>query len=123
MDKNKVFNFFWSAFVGLGIAITCAMIGVFCIISIVGYAFGQKYFEIAKFSLSPAGKELTTDFTDDAMLNLIWLFFGGFMMATMCFAIGFVLSITLIGIPWAKQSFKIAKLCFAPFGAYIYDTY
>ncbi|MQN12023.1 HAD-IA family hydrolase, partial [Prevotella copri] len=49
-------------------------------------------------------------------LNLLWLIFGGLWACIMHLFFGFLLCITIIGIPWGKQHFKMAGLSLAPFG-------
>ena len=49
-------------------------------------------------------------------LNLLWLIFGGLWACLMHLFFGFLLCITIIGIPWGKQHFKMAGLSLAPFG-------
>lgn len=48
--------------------------------------------------------------------NIIWLLFGGLMAALGYVVGGFVLCITIVGIPWGMQCFKIAGLILWPFG-------
>ncbi len=48
--------------------------------------------------------------------NLIWLVFGGFLAALGYIFGGFVLCLTIVGIPWGLQCFKIAGLVIWPFG-------
>ena len=48
--------------------------------------------------------------------NLVWLIFGGFIIALEYFVAGLLLCITIIGIPFGIQSFKIAILALLPFG-------
>jgi uncharacterized membrane protein YccF (DUF307 family) len=48
--------------------------------------------------------------------NLIWLIFGGLMAAFGYFLGGIVLCITVIGVPWGLQCFKLAGLMLWPFG-------
>jgi uncharacterized membrane protein YccF (DUF307 family) len=48
--------------------------------------------------------------------NLIWLIFGGFLAALGYIIGGIVLCLTIIGIPWGIQCFKIATLVLWPFG-------
>ena len=51
--------------------------------------------------------------------NIIWVLFGGLELALGYFTSGLALCITIIGIPFGKQFFKIAKLALAPFGAVV----
>jgi uncharacterized membrane protein YccF (DUF307 family) len=52
----------------------------------------------------------------DILGNLIWLIFGGLLSAIGYFIGGFVLCITIIGIPFGLQCFKIAFFVLSPFG-------
>ena len=53
--------------------------------------------------------------------NIIWMLFGGIFTAIYWFLVGCLFSITIIGIPFGIQSFKMAKLALWPFGAQIYS--
>ncbi len=53
------------------------------------------------------------------LANILWMVFGGFLSALGWFLAGILWCITVIGIPWGKQYFKIAKLALAPFGAVV----
>ena len=48
--------------------------------------------------------------------NIIWIIFGGLHIAIEYFIAGLVLMITIIGIPWGKMHFRLAKLALSPFG-------
>ena len=48
--------------------------------------------------------------------NLLWWLFGGLEAAIGYFTVSLAMAITIIGIPFAKQHFKMAGLSLAPFG-------
>lgn len=48
--------------------------------------------------------------------NIVWLVFGGILIALMYYIAGFVLCITIIGIPFGLQLFKLGTYTFWPFG-------
>lgn len=50
------------------------------------------------------------------LLNLIWLIFGGFVVVIAYLLGGLLLCITIVGIPFGIQCFKLAGLALAPFG-------
>src|ERR1700750_820504 len=54
--------------------------------------------------------------------NLLWLIFGGFVAALGYFVMGFVFCVTLIGIPFGLQCFKIGFLVLLPFGKQVVST-
>ena len=48
--------------------------------------------------------------------NILWLVFGGLMIALEYFVAGIALCVTLIGIPFGIQAFKLGVLSLWPFG-------
>jgi len=48
--------------------------------------------------------------------NIIWVIFGGLQIAIEYFLSGLALMITIIGIPFRKMHFRLAKLALSPFG-------
>lgn len=48
--------------------------------------------------------------------NILWILLGGLETAIFWFLIGCILCITIIGIPFGTQCFKMAGLTLAPFG-------
>ncbi len=56
------------------------------------------------------------------LLNILWFLFGGLLLALSWCLPGLLLCLTVIGIPFGVQCFKIAGLMLAPFGRRIsYD--
>lgn len=53
--------------------------------------------------------------------NILWFIFGGFLSGLGWIIAGMIWCITIVGIPFKKQFFKIAKLSLAPFGAVVTD--
>lgn len=51
--------------------------------------------------------------------NVLWFVFGGFFSGLSWLVSGLLWCITIVGIPFGLQFFKIAKLSLAPFGARI----
>ena len=54
------------------------------------------------------------------ILNVLWLIFSGLPLALEHLAFGLVLCVTIVGIPFGMQHFKLAKLALMPFGAEVY---
>ena len=50
------------------------------------------------------------------ILNLLWLFFGGWISGLLWLIGGAVLAITVVGLPWAFSAWRIASYSFWPFG-------
>ena len=49
--------------------------------------------------------------------NILWFICGGLLSGLSWVLAGLICCITIIGIPFGKQYFKIAKLSLMPFGA------
>ena len=52
-------------------------------------------------------------------MNIIWISITGWTLAVEATTIGIIYCITIVGIPFGKQYFKIAHLALTPFGAEI----
>lgn len=111
-------NILWLLFGGFLSGISWALIGLLWCVTIVGIPIGVQCFKFAVLSFCPFGK--TVEYGGGAVsliTNVIWLIISGIPLAVEHIVIGFILSITIIGIPFAKQYFKLAKLSLMPFGA------
>ena len=53
--------------------------------------------------------------------NIVWFFLGGFLLACMYWTIGLLLCLTIIGIPFGVQLFKIGSFVLYPFGRDMVD--
>ena len=55
--------------------------------------------------------------------NILWIFLGGGLFLFFGYLIGgFFLCLTIVGIPFGIQKFKLAVLSLAPFGKEVRDT-
>src|SRR3546814_4382041 len=54
--------------------------------------------------------------------NLIWLIFGGIIIFLEYIIAGVVMMLTIIGIPWGLQCFKLGVLALWPFGSEVRET-
>jgi uncharacterized membrane protein YccF (DUF307 family) len=50
------------------------------------------------------------------VLNILWIVFGGWYMALLWLLAAFVMAITIVGLPWARAAFNIARYTLLPFG-------
>lgn len=113
-------NLLWWLFGGLEAAIGYFTGSLTIACTIIGIPVALQTFKIGLLCLWPFGAEVKD--TESPMgciripLNLLWIIFGGLMAWIMHIFFGLLLFITIIGIPFAKQHFKMAKLSLAPFG-------
>ena len=111
-------NILWIIFGGLISWISWILAGCLWCITVVGIPVGLQCFKLASLSLNPFGKEVQYEGgAVSFLLNVIWFILSGLVLALENFVLGCVLCITIIGIPFGKQFFKIAGLALRPFGA------
>ncbi len=113
-------NILWIIFGGLLSALGWAAAGCLWCVSIIGIPVGLQCFKLASISLNPFGKEI--HYEGEAvsfLLNVVWFLVSGWALALTNFLLGLVLCITIVGIPFGKQFFKIAGLSLRPFGAVV----
>lgn len=57
------------------------------------------------------------------LLNILWIIFGGGLLTALEYLLaGVVLSITVVGLPFGLQAFKLAGLAFMPFGKDLHEV-
>lgn len=113
-------NILWFIFGGLLNAIMWLLSGALWCISIVGIPYGLQCFKFARLTLWPFGKEIEYGGGAVSMIaNIIWVVFFGIEMALANLVIGALWCVTIVGIPFGIQFFKLAKLSLLPFGAVV----
>ena len=113
-------NIIWFIFGGLILGLSWAVVGVIWCITIVGIPIGTQCFKFASLAFWPFGKQVFySGGAGSLLLNILWMVFGGLELAAESALIGLLLCVTIIGIPFGRQCFKIAKLALMPFGASI----
>ena len=114
-------NILWIIFGGGGIAaLLYALFGVLLCLTIVGIPFGLQCFRQAGAVLAPFGKEVRNVPGEEGCLpmafNLIWLLVAGWGIALAHVSAAIACGITIIGIPFAIQHFKLIIVALFPFG-------
>ena len=116
-------NILWFLLGGFLISIYYAVMGILFCITIIGIPFGVQLFKIAGFALWPFGHEVIAGPKDSDLLsilmNIIWIIFGGVEIALMHVGFGVLCCLTIVGIPFGIQHFKMALLALVPFGKQI----
>lgn len=113
-------NLIWLIFGGIFIAIEYFISSIILFVTIIGIPFGLQTLKLSGLALWPFGKE--TRFKEkgtgclSTIMNLIWILIGGIWISLSHVIFGIILGITIIGIPFAKQHFKLAGLALTPFG-------
>ncbi|MBO4920647.1 MAG: YccF domain-containing protein [Lachnospiraceae bacterium] len=111
-------NIIWFIFGGLEGAILWTLIGLLWCASVVGIPVGLQCFKAAWLVLWPFGKEVHYGGgTAKFIVNVLWIFLGGMVLALLHVVIGGLYCVTVVGIPFGLQHFKMAKLALMPIGA------
>jgi len=113
-------NLLWLIFGGLIISIEYLIASILLMITIIGIPFGLQTLKLAVLALWPFGSEVKAGKSEGNLLsvimNVFWILVGGFWIAITHLIFGALLAITIIGLPFAMQHFKLAALSLNPFG-------
>ncbi len=110
-------NIIWLIFGGFFSALGFWLAGILWCITVVGIPVGLQCFKLSSISLNPFGKKVIDEGgAVSLLLNILWVVFSGIELAIANALMGCILCITIIGIPFGKQFFKIASIALFPFG-------
>lgn len=113
-------NILWFVLGGFIISLYYFLVGLFFCITIIGIPFGLQLIKLAGFALWPFGHDVQPGENDGGclsiLMNIIWILIGGIEIAMLHLTFGVVLCITIVGIPFGLQHFKMALLALVPFG-------
>jgi Predicted membrane protein len=113
-------NIVWLILGGMVIALVYYILGLLFCLTIIGIPFGFQLFKFGTFSLWPFGTQVIEGKDSigctNLFMNILWIILGWWEIALMHLFFGFILCITIIGIPFGMQHFKMAGLSLLPFG-------
>ena len=113
-------NIIWLIFGGINIALEYFVAGLILMLTIVGIPFGLQSFKLGILALWPFGTKVEWMQSQPGCLstfmNVLCFFVGGIWIFLTHIFYGFILCITIIGIPFGKMHFRLAKLALSPFG-------
>jgi len=117
---NILLNILWLICGGFITGLEYILASLFLIITIIGIPFGLQTMKLASLAFFPFGREVRHTQTSTGCLslfmNLLWIICGGIWISISHLIFGAILCITIIGIPFGLQHFKLAALAFTPFG-------
>jgi len=113
-------NLIWFIFGGFVIAFEYFAASMILIITIIGIPFGLQTLKLGILALWPFERTVhekpQANGCLNTFMNIIWILIGGFWIALSHFVFGILFFVTIIGIPFGKQHFKLAALALTPFG-------
>lgn len=116
-------NLIWFVFGGFVVGLVWWIAGVLAAITIIGIPFAMAAFRIGTFTFWPFGRQVADAQAVGAVKsifillgNIVWIILGGVWLALGHLLCALLLAVTIIGIPFAIQHVKLAKLSFTPYG-------
>ena len=113
-------NVIWVVFGGFIIAMEYVFGSVALMVTVIGIPFGIQSLKLAELALWPFGKKIKHKEISSGcisfLMNVIWFFVGGLPIILTHLLFGALFYITIIGIPFGNQHFKLMKLAISPFG-------
>lgn len=117
-------NVIWLVFGGLILAVIYVIAGILNCIFIITIPFGIASFRLAGYALWPFGRVVVDRGKGSGsgirlIGNIIWLIFGGLILAVAHLISALLCAITIIGIPFAIAHLRLAGLALMPLGKQI----
>lgn len=113
-------NLLWLLFGGLLIALFYFLVGLLMCITLIGIPFGIQLFKFGRYSLWPFGHELVDGPGEpgcvSVAMDLIWILTGWWEVSLFHLVFGLLFCLTIVGIPWGLQHFKMILPALIPFG-------
>ena len=113
-------NILWLLFGGILVAVFYFIVGLLMCITFVGIPFGVQLFKFGAYSLWTFGHELVDRPGQpgclSTVMNLIWILLGWWEIAVIHLVFGCLCCITIVGIPFGMQHFKMIIPALLPFG-------
>ena len=117
---NILGNIIWIVFGGLIIFLMYVISSILLCLTIIGIPFGIQTLKLSMLALVPFGKDVVNKPNEpgclSTIMNIIWILVGGLWISLTHFVFGLLLAITIVGIPFALQHFKLGMLALTPFG-------
>ena len=105
-------NILWLMFGGIITAVEYLIASLLMMFTIIGIPFGMQTLKMASLALWPFGKEVRSGERSNGclyvLMNILWIFLGGIWICLSHLGFGLLLCITIIGIPFGIQHFKLA---------------
>jgi uncharacterized membrane protein YccF (DUF307 family) len=116
---KTLLNVLWLVLCGFWMALGYAVAGLVCFVLIITIPFGIAAFRMANYAFWPFGRTLVPSRDAGAASfvgNIIWFVFAGWWLALGHLITGFLLCLTIIGIPLGVANFKLIPVSIAPLG-------
>ncbi|MGE0488095.1 MAG: YccF domain-containing protein [Vulcanimicrobiota bacterium] len=116
---NFTGNLIWLLFGGLTAAGGMMAAGFTTCATIIGIPFGIEQIRVGYAMLTPFGREVLIERETtrlEKVLNLAWFVLFGWALVINHLFFGAILTLTVVGIPFARQHWKLTLFSAFPFG-------
>lgn len=131
---SAIGNVLWFVLGGVFVGLAWWAVGLLCAITVVGLPWAKACFVMGNFSFFPFGREAIrrNQLTGQHDLgtgawgwlgNVLWFVLAGWWLALSHVISGLALLITIVGIPFAIQHFKLAGIALFPVGVEVVDVH
>ncbi len=122
---KTLLNLIWLVLSGFWMAVGYAFAGLICCVLIITIPFGIASFRMANYALWPFGRTLVDKPSAGigaTLGNIVWLVVAGWWLALGHLFTGFLLCLTIIGIPLGVANFKLIPVSLLPLGKEIVEA-
>ena len=117
---HAVGNIFWLILGGILIAFLYYIVALLMCLTIIGIPFGIQLFKLGTYAMWPFGHQMVDRPNEPGcvsiVMNLIWILTGWWEIALLHVLCGLLFCITIVGIPFGIQHFRMALASIFPFG-------
>lgn len=117
---NTIGNILWLLLGGAIVAALYFIVGALFCVTIVGIPFGLQLFKLGRYAIWPFDSVIVNSRRQpgclSTIMNLFWILLGWWEIAILHLICGFIFSITIVGLPFGLQHFRMIALGLSPFG-------
>jgi len=111
-------NLIWLIFGGLITGLGYIIGGLLLCVTVVGIPFGLQSINLGVATFAPFGKEVVSTGSSGSLkivFDVVWIILFGWEIAMAHLVSALILTITIVGVPFAKQHIKLIPVALFPF--------
>ena len=122
---SVLLNILWFILGGFLVSLAYLLGGLLLCLTVIGIPFGLQCFKLAILGVAPFGTEIREVEPPGGaltiLLNILWILLPGLELAVLHLVLAALYGITIVGLPFALQHLKLARLAILPFGFRVVD--
>jgi uncharacterized membrane protein YccF (DUF307 family) len=119
-QMNVLLNLLWFVLGGWIVFLGYLLGAVLLCLTIIGIPFGIQCFKLTVLAAAPFGRTIREREPPGGVIalimNIIWILLPGLELVILHLVLAAIFAITIIGLPFAAQHLKFARLALIPFG-------